>query len=319
MAPQSLSPLSHPSDLLPVAAKDSFVKDVTLQTFVADVIEGSKVRPVIVDFWAPWCGPCKQLGPILEKLVRAAKGALLLVKIDIDRDPEISQQMGVQSIPAVFAFFQGRPVDGFMGALPESEIQTWIDRLLKLSGGVIPPEADDVVNLNLALDQAAEFLAAQDFATAEAIYRDVLDQDAANPGAYIGLIRCRVLAGDLKDARQFLDNAPAAIAKDKALDAVRSAVELAEQAAQGGSVNDLEAKVQANPADHQARFDLAMAHYAVGQREQAVDALLEIVRRDRKWNEDAARKQLVKLFEAFGAMDPLTIAARRRLSSIMFS
>jgi putative thioredoxin len=319
MAPQSLSPLSHPSDLLPVAAKDSFVKDVTLQTFVADVIEGSKVRPVIVDFWAPWCGPCKQLGPILEKLVRAAKGALLLVKIDIDRDPEISQQMGVQSIPAVFAFFQGRPVDGFMGALPESEIQTWIDRLLKLSGGVIPPEADDVVNLNLALDQAAEFLAAQDFATAEAIYRDVLDQDAANPGAYIGLIRCRVLAGDLKDARQFLDNAPAAIAKDKALDAVRTVVELAEQAAQGGSVNDLEAKVQANPADHQARFDLAMAHYAVGQREQAVDALLEIVRRDRKWNEDAARKQLVKLFEAFGAMDPLTIAARRRLSSIMFS
>jgi len=312
-----LSPHSPLAD--DAANRDNLVKDVTLKTFVTDVIEASKKRPIIVDFWAPWCGPCKQLGPILEKLARAAKGAVALVKIDIDRDPEIAQQMGVQSIPAVFAFFQGQPVDGFMGALPESQVQAWIDRLMKLTGGSVLPEDDDAVDFNLALEQAAQSLAAHDFVTAEAIYRDVLDQDAANAGAYTGLIRCQIQNGHTAEARQLLDNAPPEIVKDKTLDATRTAVELAEQAAKGGSVTDLESKLQSSPTDHQVRFELAMAYFAAGQREQAVDALLEIVRRSRTWNEDAARKQLVKFFEAFGATDPLTIASRRRLSSILFS
>lgn len=297
---------------------DSIIKDVTLANFVVDVIEASRQRPVIVAFGSVRSGASKQLTPVLEKLTRAAKGAVHLAKIDIDREPEIAQQMGVQSVPAVFAFLQGRPVDGFMGAIPEAQIKTWLDRLLKASGGAVPPD-DDAVDLDSALKQAAEFLAAGDIVTARAVYADVLDQDAQNAGAHAGLVRCLVSGGEVTQARAMLDGLPPEIAKDKALNAARAAVELAEQAAKGGSVGDLQKKLEAHPDDHQTRFDLALAHYAAGQREEAVDQLLEIVRRNRSWNEDAARKQLVKFFEAFGLTDPLTIAVRRRLSSILFS
>jgi putative thioredoxin len=292
------------------------IKDVSLSTFMADVIEASKQQLVIVDFWATWCGPCKQLTPVLEKLVRAAKGAVRLAKIDIDRNPQIAQQMGVQSVPAVFAFFQGRPVDGFMGALPEAQVKQWIDKLLLATGAAA---GDAGAGLETALKQAADFLAAKDIQTAQAIYADILDMEPTNAAAYAGLLRCLLALGDTAQAKQMLAKAPAEMVKDKAFDPVRAALELAEQAGQGGDAAELEAKLAKDPADPQARFDLALALYAAGKREDAVDHLLEIVRRNRAWNEDGARKQLVKFFEAFGPADPLTIAARKRLSSIMFS
>lgn len=312
-----LSSLVTSSSDVPASTGPDPVKDVGLATFVADVLEASKKHIVIVDFWAPWCGPCKQLGPVLEKLVRSYKGAVHLAKIDIDQNQEIAQQMGVQSIPAVFAFFQGRPVDGFAGALPESQIKSWIDRLIKATGVV----ADDghEIGFGTALKQAADFLGAGDIATAQSIYTDILEEEPTNAGAYAGLARCFVAAGDLDSAKEIMANASPEMAKDKAFDSVRTALELAEQAGQGGPVSELLAKVEQNPNDHQARFDLAMAHYAAGQKEEAVDQLLEIIRRQRTWNDDAARKQLVKFFEAFGMMDPLTVSARKRLSSILFS
>jgi putative thioredoxin len=316
----TLSPLARPPDT-PGAATgtDDPVKDVSLANFMAEVIEASNERPIVVDFWAPWCGPCKQLGPILEKAVRAHKGAVRLAKIDIDKNQQIAQQMGVQSIPAVFAFFRGQPVDGFMGVQPEAQIKAWLDRLVKATGNVAGAGAADAPSVDAALKEAAEFLAAGDTPTAQGIYSSILDLEPSNATAYAGLLRCLIAIGDTDRAKQMLDNAPPDIAKDKSLDSVRTAIELAGQAAQSGSATELEAKLAQNPADHQARFDLALAHYAAGQKEQAVDQLLEIVRRARSWNEDTARKQLVKLFEAFGPTDPLTISARKRLSSILFS
>jgi len=311
----TLSPLARAPDA-PAAADP--VKDVNLANFMADVIEASRDRLVVVDFWAPWCGPCKQLGPVLEKVVRSYKGAVLMAKVDIDQNPEIAQQMRVQSIPAVFAFFRGQPVDAFMGAQPEAQIKSWLERLLKATAGAGAAMPDNA-GLDTALKQAEDFLAKGDTAAAQSIYTDILDMDPSNAPAYAGLLRCLVALGDVERAKQMLEKAPAEIAKDKALDSVRTAIELAGQAAQSGSAAELEAKLNQNPADHQARFDLALAHYAAGQKEQAVDQLLEIVRRNRSWNEDGARKQLVKLFEAFGPADPLTISARKRLSSILFS
>ena len=315
---QTLSPLPRQPDA-PNNVADP-VKDVELATFMADVIDASKDHLVVVDFWAPWCGPCKQLTPLLEKAVRAHKGAVRLAKIDIDKNPQIAQQMGVQSVPAVFAFFHGQPVDGFMGALPEAQIKSWLERLLKAtaSAGGIAPD-DSAGGLDVALKQADESLAGGDAVVAQSIYADILDQEPTHAAAYAGLLRSLIALGDMDRAKQMLASAPAEIAKDKALDSVRTSIELAAQAAQSGSAAELEAKLKQNPADHQVRFDLAMAHYAAGQKEQAVDQLLEIVRRARTWNEDAARKQLVKLFEAFGPTDPLTLSARKRLSSILFS
>ncbi len=302
-------------------AGDNPVRDVSLSTFVAEVIEASRRQIVVADFWAPWCGPCKQLGPVLEKLVRGHKGAVRLAKIDIDRNPEIAQQMGVQSIPAVFAFFQGRPVDGFMGALPEAQIKSWLDRLVKAAGGAVAGGEENALDAVLA--QAAELLAAGDAAAARTIYAEVVEAEPSSAAAWAGLARCCLAQNDTAGARQVLDQVPPEAAKDKALAAARTAVELAEQAGKAGqggaALSGLQAKVEKEPSDHQARFDLALAHYAAGEREAAVDHLLEIVRRNRGWNEEAARKQLVKLFEAFGPMDPLTIAARKRLSSILFS
>ncbi|MDE2029314.1 MAG: co-chaperone YbbN [Alphaproteobacteria bacterium] len=298
------------------AGADASVKDVTMAGFVADVIEASKAALVLVDFWATWRGPCKQLTPVLEKIARESKGAIRLAKIDVDRNQPLAQQMGVQSVPSVFAFYQGRPVDGFAGALPESQIKAWLEPLLKMTGGAGDTEKEDI---DAALKQAADFLAAKDVVTARAVYLDILDRDPENAAAYAGMARCAMEAGDAAQARQMLDAAPAAIAKDKALDPVRAALELAEQAGQGAGMAELEAKLVQNPADPQTRFDLAMACYAADRREDAVDHLLEIVRCNRSWNDDAARKQLVKFFEAFGPTDSLTIDARKRLSSILFS
>ncbi|WP_207460213.1 co-chaperone YbbN [Azospirillum sp. SYSU D00513] len=294
------------------AAKD-LVKDSSDRAFMADVIEASQSVPVIVDFWAPWCGPCKQLGPVLEKAVLAAKGAVRLVKIDTDQHPMIAQQLRVQSIPAVFAFFQGRPVDGFMGAVPESQIKAFVEKLAKLSGG---SEADMIEEV---LAQAKEALEAGDIQTAAEIYNELMQADPENAQAYFGLVRCLIAAKDLEQARQMLDGAPEPIAKDKEMALARSALEVAEQAEKAGPITELQDKVARDPDDHQARLDLAIALFAAGQRQEAVDALLDSVKRDREWNEQAARKQLVKFFEAFGPTDPLTVQTRRRLSSILFS
>ena len=315
--PPANKPAAGAANAGTAAASGDIIKDSGDRAFMADVIEASRTVPVIVDFWAPWCGPCKQLGPILEKAVLAAKGKVRLVKIDTDKDPMIASQLRVQSIPAVYAFFQGRPVDGFMGALPESQIKAFVDKLIKLAGAA-GGDAGDMLEEVLA--QAKEALEAGDIQTASEIYGEVLqaDPENVNAAAYAGLVRCLIAADDLARAKQMLDQTPESIAKDKEIAAVRSALDVAEQAANAGPIPELTEQVTRNPDDHQARFDLALALFAAGKREAAVDELLESVRRDRSWNEEAARKQLVKFFEAFGPTDPLTIQTRRRLSSILF-
>jgi putative thioredoxin len=291
-------------------ATDGMVKDTTTQTFVKDVIEESKRQPVLVDFWAEWCGPCKQLGPVLEKAVRAAKGKVKLVKMDIDKHPAIPGQLGIQSIPAVFAFVNGQPVDGFLGALPESQVTAFIERITK---DRIGGEERDL------LQSADDALAKGDAAGAADLYAKVLAQDGGNLAALGGLARSYVRTGALDQAKQTLALVPEAKRNDPAIAAARAALEVSEQAQAVGPIADLEQKVAANPLDHQARFDLAIALNAKGRRQDAVDNLLEIVRRDRKWNDDGARKQLVQFFEAWGPTDEATVNGRKRLSSILFS
>ena len=299
-----------------IAAKAGAAADIidsSTASFAKDVIDASREKPVIVDFWAPWCGPCKQLTPALEKVVTGAKGAVKLVKINIDENQQLAQQLRIQSIPAVYAFFQGRPVDGFMGAVPESQVKQFVDRLVQSSGG------DASGGLNEILDHAKEVLAAGDAALAEQIYTEVLQAEPGNADSIAGLARVKLHAKDIAGAKAILAGAPKEAEKHAEIAAVRTAIDLAEQAEAAGPVTELKAKVEANPKDHQSRFDLAMALYAGGQREEAVDELLDLVRRDRKWNEEAARKQLVTLFEAMGPADPRTIEARRKLSGLLFS
>jgi putative thioredoxin len=292
------------------AVADGLVKDTTTQTFVKDVIEESKRQPVLVDFWAPWCGPCKQLTPILEKAVKAAKGKAKLVKMNIDEHPAIPGQMGIQSIPAVIAFANGQPADGFMGALPESQVVAFLERLTK---DRIGGEAKDLLQ---AADAA---LAAGDAAGAADLYSQLLAEDAENVPALAGLVRSYVKTGALDQAKQTLALIPEAKQNDSAVAAARAALELVEQAKSVGPVADLEAKVAANPLDHQARFDLALALNGKGQRQDALEHLISIVKRDRKWNDDGARKQLVQFFDAWGPTDEATIEGRRKLSSILFA
>ena len=292
------------------ATADVVVKDTTTQAFVKDVIEESKRQPVLVDFWAPWCGPCKQLTPVLEKAVKAAKGKVKLVKMNIDDHPAIPGQMGIQSIPAVIAFVNGQPADGFMGALPESQVAAFLERLTK---DRIGGEAQDLLK---AADAA---LAEGDAAGAAAMYSELLAEEGDNVPALAGLARCYVETGALDQAKQTLAMIPEAKQNDAAVAAARAALELAEQSQNVGPVNELEQKVAANPLDHQARFDLALALNGQGQRAEALDHLIAIVKRDRKWNDDGARKQLVQFFEAWGPVDEATIEGRRRLSSILFA
>jgi putative thioredoxin len=290
------------------------VKDSDQRSFAKDVLEVSRTRPVIVDFWAPWCGPCKTLGPIIEKAVKNAKGAVQLVKVNIDENQMLAQQLRIQSIPAVYAFFQGRPVDGFVGALPESQIKQFIDRLVQATGGTAPGE-----QLAELLEHARAALEGGDVSLAARIYGEILQQDPENPTAVAGMARCYIESGDMARAKNLLARLPPAVANHAEITAVRSSIELAEQAEQAGPVGELEAKVAANPKDHQARLDLATALYAAGKRQEAVDHLLESIRLDRKWNEEAARKQLLKYFEALGFNDPVAVAGRKRLSSILFA
>jgi putative thioredoxin len=296
----------------------ALIKESDTKGFVADVIEGSQQVPVIVDFWATWCGPCKQLGPALEKAVTEAKGAVRLVKIDVDKNQQLAQQMRIQSIPAVYAFFQGRPVDGFVGALPDSQIKSFVAKVAELGGAELGPSPIDE-----AVEQADQALEAGDHGTASAVYNQVLAHEADNLPALAGLTRALTAAGELKRAREVIARVPADKKSDPALAPLlakaTAALELAEQA-QGaaGQLGELQAKVAADPNDHQARHDLALALYAAGEQERALDELLEIVQRNRAWNEEAARRQLVKFFDALGPAHPLTLSARRRLSSLLF-
>ena len=293
-----------------MAAAESVVKETTTQGFIKDVIEASKKQPVLVDFWAPWCGPCKQLTPILEKAVKSAKGKVKLAKMNIDEHPAIPGQMGIQSIPAVIAFSNGQPVDGFMGALPESHVMAFLERLTK---GAVGAEERDLMK---AADEA---LAAGDPAGAANLYGQLLTQDSGNIAALAGLARCYVLSGALEQAKQTLAMVPEAKRNETSVAAARAALEVAEQAKAVGPIDELEKKVATNPLDHQARFDLATALNAKGKRNEAANHLLEIVKRDRKWNDDGARKQLVQFFEAWGFTDPAAVEGRKRLSSILFS
>jgi putative thioredoxin len=298
----------------PSQSDNSLIKDVTAASFKTDVIEASRQAPVIVDLWAPWCGPCRQLGPLLEKVVREAKGRLRLAKVNIDENPQIAQQFRVQSIPAVFAVADGRVVDGFVGALPESQVRAFADRLKGEAG-----EDEAAAQIAEALAHAKELLEAGDLGTASAIFGQILQHEPDNRAATGGLARCYLKSGDTARAKELLDKVPAEHANDPEIAAARSAVELAEQALKSGPIDELKAKVASNPADHQARFDLANALYASGHNEEAIDQLLELIRRDRKWNDEAARKQLLKLFEALGSTNHLVSAGRRRLSSLLFS
>jgi putative thioredoxin len=293
----------------PDAGAQDLIKDTTTQDFVRDVVDASHTVPVLVDFWAPWCGPCRQLTPVLEKAVRAAKGAVKLVKLNIDEHPQIPGQMGVQSVPAVFAFRDGQPIDGFMGALPEARVVAFIARL---TGDTSADTAAD-------LERAEAALAAGDVNTAAQGFGEVLQNDAESAQAAAGLAKCYIKTGDLARAEQTLALVPPAKAESTPVASAKAALELARKSANTGDVNALRAKIAANANDHQGRFDLALALNAKGDREAALEELLSIVRKARAWNDDAARKQLVQLFDAWGSDDPATIAGRQKLSSLLFA
>lgn len=294
----------------PAATPDGLIRDTSERTFVADVIEPSREVPVLVDFWAPWCGPCRQLTPLLEKVVREAKGAVRLVKINIDENKRIAAQLRIQSIPAVYAFRNGQPVDGFVGAMKESEIREFIKRL---SGDTGPSPVDELLAL------AAEAFNAGDLGTAAQAYARILAEEPQNPDALGGIARCYLASGDIDRARQTLQLVPPEHQNHEAIAAVAAQIRLRDQAPADDNLAELKARVEASPSNLQARFDLAAALAGAGSAEAAIDEYLEILRRDRNWNDGAARQQLLTLFEALGAADPVVKSGRRKLSNLLFS
>lgn len=291
------------------ASSADLIKKTTTRDFVADVVEASKNATVLVDFWAPWCGPCKQLTPVLEKAVKEANGSIRLVKMNIDEHPSIAQQMGIQSIPAVFAFKDGKPVDGFMGALPESQIKEFINRV----GG------DENSGLSELLEAAGTAFQNDDFNAAIDLYGQVVQQENENTEALAGLVKSYIKLGDLDQAEKILLIVPPDAKNSPEIDSAINLLEVARQGTESGNLSELKVSVQNNPDNLEAKFDLSIALNANGDREEALDILLEIIKRDRNWNDEAGRKQLVKFFDAWGATDPLTIQGRRQLSSILFS
>jgi len=286
------------------------IKNSTTAGFGKDVVEASRAVPVLVDFWAAWCGPCKQLTPLLEKIVKSYGGKVRLVKINVDEHPGIAGQLRIQSLPTVYAFRDGRPLDGFMGVQPESAIRTFIDRIVG---------EEEQADLATVLASAEQALEEGDVQSAAEIFAAVLQEDKQNPAALAGLARCYLQTGDIARAEQTIALVPPDQKNVAAVERVKAALELARKANQTDNRDALAARLAANPADHQARFDLAVALAARGEKEAAVEHLLDLVRRDRNWNEQAARKQLVQLFEAWGPKDPATVDGRRRLSSLLFS
>ncbi len=294
-------------------APAGLIKDTSEASFVQDVIETSKEVPVIVDFWAPWCGPCKQLGPVLEKLVLEAKGGVKLVKIDIDQNQQIAQQLRIQSIPAVYAFYQGRPVDAFQGALPESQLRAFVDKLIKTAG------SEQKSPVEAALEQAASLMEAGETEQAGALYAQIVQHDPANLPARAGLARCLVAGNQLDKVREMVATLTDEEKADAAFRSVLVALELADKAAAAGDLAPLRSAVEARPADQPARLSLALALFAGGEKEEAMDTLIESIRRDRAWNDGEARLQLLQMFDALGPTDPLTVAGRRKLSAVLFS
>jgi putative thioredoxin len=296
------------------AAPADLIKDSTEATFMADVVEASQNIPVIVDFWAPWCGPCKTLGPQLEAAVVAAKGAVRMVKINVDEAQGIAGQLQIQSIPTVYAFWKGQPVDGFQGAVPQSEITAFVDRVIKAAGGEAPTDT-----LNDAVEAAEEMLTDGQAEDAAQTFAAILGEEPLHAGAYGGMVRAHIAMGDLDKAEGLLNGAPIEISKAPELEAAHAQLALARQAADAGPVPELTAAVEADAADHQARFDLARALLAHGDAEGAVNHLLEVFRQDREWNEGAAKTQLFTIFDALKANDPVVLNGRRKLSSMIFA
>ena len=291
------------------APAGDLIKDTTEATFMADVIEASNEVPVIVDFWATWCGPCKTLGPMLEAAVLAAKGKVKMVKVDVDQNQMIAAQMRIQSIPTVYAFFKGQPVDGFQGALPASQVNEFVSKLAALAGdGGL---ADALAAAEEMLEQGALEDAIETFAA-------ILGEEPENAAALAGLGRAYLASGNLEGVEALLADLPAKLAKAQEVEGLRAQLELAHQAANAGPEAELRAAVEADPANHQARFDLAVALNAAGKVEEAVDELLELFRRDRDWNEGAAKAQLFTIFDALKPTDPIVLKGRRRLSSMIF-
>ncbi len=289
------------------------IKDVSEADFMSEVVEASQTVPVIVDFWAPWCGPCKTLGPALEAAVTKAKGAVRMAKVNVDENQMIAQQLRVQSIPTVYAFWQGQPIDGFQGAVPGSEIDAFVARVVQAAGGAEDDGLDEAVAAaQEMLEQGAATDAAQTFAA-------ILQEDGTHAAAYAGLVSSHIAMDDLDQAEAILNGAPVEISKAPELEAAHAQLALARQAADAGPVNELRAAVEADPDDHQARFDLAQALHAGGQTQEAVDTLLELFRRDRTWNDEAAKKQLFTIFEALKPSDPVAQNGRRKLSSMIFA